>query len=98
MNENLPEKNRLKDLEVRRNIRKEKLRQIDDYIGFITAKSLGLGCTIAGGLEVLDPQFLTITLSQPGQIFAIGVALLVGKKFLEPFAQYAKFIKEFEND
>lgn len=63
--------------------RGEKIKAVDDWIGFITLKTVGIGGLIVGGLEIIAPAFLTVTLTPPLTPFTlvgVGLALITGKK------------------
>jgi|SRR5215210_5002732 len=62
--------------------RREQLAGWNDFISFFTAKVLGLGGLTVGGLNILAPHLLPITVSQPAWVAAAGLALFTGKSLL----------------
>lgn len=62
--------------QIKRNAR---LNAIDDYIGFAVVKLSGLGSTLCGVLELLNPDLLLIE-TEPGTLLGVGVSLLAGRK------------------
>ena len=75
---NAKEKIKIKNIE-----REAIIKAIDDWIGFVTLKSIGVGSLILGGIEIISPSFFPIVLIPPFTPFTlvgIGLALLTGKK------------------
>jgi hypothetical protein len=63
--------------------RKSQLAKWNDYISFFTSKALGLGGLTVGGLDILAPHLLPITVSQPVWVAGVGLALLTGKNVIK---------------
>ena len=75
-----------RDLEIAKNDAKLRsikraanLAALNDYIGFVVSKALGLTGLVVGGLEYLSPDLLPIVLPKPSFIAGAGLALLTGK-------------------
>ncbi|MEM9271870.1 MAG: hypothetical protein AAGA80_02740 [Cyanobacteria bacterium P01_F01_bin.143] len=84
---NSQKRNKISEAEERAILRKmerdEKISSYDDWIKFITLKSLGISSLIIGGLEITFPTLLTISLSPPFTpitLVGIGLAILTGKE------------------
>lgn len=76
--------------EERRIHRQANLAAWNDYIGFSVCKVAGvIGCLV-GGLEVLDPSYLSITINKPGLLVGGGLALLTGKSLVSLIAKLEK--------
>ena len=73
----------LRAAQQRRELRKERLQAIEDYIGFATSKVTGFGLLGVGAIETLDPSLLPLVIQQPTVVFGIGLGLLVGKKAVD---------------
>lgn len=72
--------------------RQGKIGAWNDYIGFVISKGLGLAGLIGGGLELLDPSILTITLPYPALVAGAGLALLTGKNIITLIAKVEKIM------
>ncbi len=56
---------------------------INDWIGFAATKIVGTGALVVGGLEIIAPSLLTVTIAAPFTpvtLVGIGLALLAGEK------------------
>jgi len=63
--------------------RQEQLQAANDWIGFVTTKTVGIGALAVGGIQIILPGLLTISLTPPFTPFTlvgIGLALLTGQK------------------
>lgn len=69
---------RIKEIE-----RKGRLAKWNDYVSFFAAKAAGVGGLSVGGLELLVPDLLPITIAQPVWVAATGLALLTGKSVIK---------------
>ena len=72
------DRTRLKRIE-----RQEQLQAANDWIGFVTTKTVGIGALVVGGIQIVLPGLLTISLTPPFTPFTlvgIGLALLTGQK------------------
>jgi hypothetical protein len=85
---------KLRRLEVQSRRRKELFQVVDDYIGFAVSKTFGLTALIIGSLETFAPDFLPIVLNNPQTLMGIGLALLIGKKALNPIAKFVDSFRE----
>jgi len=68
---------------LRRIERQEKIQAANDWIGFVTTKTVGIGALAVGGIQIILPGLLTISLTPPFTPFTlvgIGLALLTGQK------------------
>src|SRR5687768_10540696 len=84
----------VKDLAKTRSIEREaNIAAWNDYIGFGVSKLVGLAGFIVGGIEFLDPGFLSIVLPNPGWIAGAGFAILTGKNVITLIAKLEKVIK-----
>lgn len=72
--------------------RKGKLAAWNDYVGFGTSKVIGLAGSIVAGLELLDPNFLTINLKNPELVFGVSLAFLTGKSVLTLVAKMVRAV------
>ena len=59
----------------------------NDYIGFAVSKLAGITALVVGGLETLDPSFLSVVLPRPGLMVGVGLALLTGKNIVSLIAR-----------
>jgi hypothetical protein len=62
--------------------RQTELDAADDWIKFITIKTVGISSLVVGGLEIAIPSLLTLSLTPPFTPFTligIGLALLGGR-------------------
>jgi hypothetical protein len=64
-------------------LRKERIRALEDWTGFVASKALGLTLAAVGGSELLDPNLLPVVLPNPAAVAGAGIALLVGKKAID---------------
>ena len=76
--------------EERKLLRRSRITTWNEYISFGVCKAIGLAGLTLGGLEYLDPNFLSITLNNPGLIAGAGLALLTGKNIVALFAKLEK--------
>ena len=63
--------------------RQEQIQAANDWIGFVTTKTVGIGALAIGGIQIVLPGLLTISLTPPLTPFTlvgIGLALLTGQK------------------
>lgn len=70
-------------IQIKRLQRREKIQAINDWVTFVTVKTFGIASLIVGGLEIIVPSFLAITLTPPFSPFAllgIGLGLVTGKQ------------------
>lgn len=72
--------------------RRAKITAWNDYIEFVTAKLIGLGGVVVGGLEYLSPNTLPIELNRPVLVMGVGLALLVGKGILSLAGRVNKLV------
>lgn len=65
--------------------RQGNIAALNDYVGFAVSKVGGIGATVIGGLELLDPSILPINLTMPvaAQLVGLGLALVAGKSILK---------------
>lgn len=63
--------------------RQGQMQAVSDWIGFITTKTVGIGALFVGGIQIVLPGVLTISLTPPFTPFTlvgVGLALLTGQK------------------
>jgi hypothetical protein len=73
--------------------REDRIRAINDYVGLVTTKVVGLVCILVGALELVEPSMLSIHLAYSAQTAAFGLALLAGPKLVEIAAKASKVFK-----
>lgn len=73
--------------------RRSKLSALDDYIGFVVSKVLGLFGLVVGGLAFVAPELCPVVLTNPAWIAGAGLALLTGKKVLTLIAKVERISK-----
>ena len=59
----------------------------NDYIGFAVSKVVGVGALVAGTLEYIDPNFLSVVVPRPGLVVGAGLALLTGRNIVSLIAR-----------
>ena len=67
--------------------RSSKLAAWNDYIGFAVSKVVGVGALVAGTLECVDPNFLSVVVPRPGLVLGAGLALLTGRNIVSLIAR-----------
>lgn len=88
------------NVQLRRIEREEKIKAIDDWIGFITIKTVGISSLAVGGLEIIVPSLLTLSLAPPFTsvtLVGIGLAFLTGKKSISLVKQVIETLAEDDN-
>ena len=63
--------------------RQEKIQAANDWIGFVTTKTVGIGALVVGGVQIILPGMFTIALTPPLTpiiLVGIGLSLLTGQK------------------
>ncbi len=63
--------------------RRAKMNKFNDWIGFVTIKSVGISSLLAGLLELIVPALLPLSLTPtftPFHLLGIGMAFLSGQK------------------
>lgn len=63
--------------------RHEQLERIEDYIGFLVFKLLGLVTLLLGGMESLDAAVTPLNIRNPEFVFAIGFVLVITPKIFQ---------------
>src|SRR5437588_355631 len=58
------------------------LAALNDYIGFVVSRVLGLLALIAGGLAYVSPRVAPLVMNKPAWIAGAGLALLTGKNVM----------------
>ncbi|HAC62451.1 MAG TPA: hypothetical protein DCF68_02670 [Cyanothece sp. UBA12306] len=89
------------ELEIKRIERGERIREIDDWIRFITLKTVGLVSLGIGGLEIILPSILIIVLAPPFTPFTlvgIGLALLTGQKSIDRIKSVVNILSKDDED
>ena len=81
--------------------RKERIKAFDEWIGFITIKTIGISSLIVGGLEIIVPSFLTVALSPPFTpitLVGIGLSFLTGTKSIFLIKRVLQTLAEEDQD
>lgn len=63
--------------------RQRQMEAVNDWIGFFTTKTVGIGALAVGGIQIVLPELLAISLTPPFTpitFVGIGLALLTGQK------------------
>lgn len=74
---------KLREEKIRREIKRVRLRSIEDQIGFWVNKLAGGSLLGAGALETITPDFLPIAFQDPLLVLGGGFGLLAGKKAID---------------
>jgi hypothetical protein len=74
-------------------IRKERLAALNEYIGFVTTKLVGLGSLVIAVMEFINPAFHPVKLVPAESLFAFGLALLIGPKVMEILSKVVNALK-----
>jgi hypothetical protein len=75
--------------EIVREVRREKIRAAEEWIGLAASKALGIGMTGVGGAMAMGFSIGHLHLGNPAYVFGVGVAFLVGSKPLRAVLKFA---------
>ncbi len=73
--------------------RKERLAALNEYIGFVTTKIVGLGSLVIAVMEFTNPAFHPVKLVPAESVFAFGLALLMGPKIIDILSKVVNALK-----